>query len=84
MLKNSRDICNIRWSEIKQITAGKINLLTYEPVVICLSHSENNKHGTLFQELILGFDENPTISFPINQHIPKNVLPTTMPSLYAK
>jgi hypothetical protein len=57
ILKNSQPIMAVPWNSVKKIIAGKIDRLTYDPIVICLSDSVDGQHGIAFEEFMDGFHE---------------------------
>ena len=57
ILKNNRSIATVPWTSIKKIIAGKIDRLTYDPVVICLCDSIDGQRGVVFEEFMDGFQE---------------------------
>ncbi|QYJ72351.1 hypothetical protein K0H59_04650 [Shewanella sp. FJAT-51649] len=56
LFKNNMAITVIDWDNICSITAFKQDNLTVDPVVLCLCHSPDTKHGTAFNEFMSGFD----------------------------
>jgi hypothetical protein len=57
ILKNSRLLVSVPWSSVKRIIVGKLDRLTYDPIVICLTDSNNERNGVEFEEFMDGFQD---------------------------
>ncbi len=55
--KNGKLLTCINWADIQSIAVGKLDRVTYDPIVIYLAHSPDGNNGTGFEEFMLGFSE---------------------------
>lgn len=56
LLKNDVVLTRINWADVSSIAAFRQDRITYDPIVICLVHSPDEKYGTSFSEFVKGFD----------------------------
>ena len=55
--KNDELVVGIEWADIVEISAWKLDRLTYDPIYIYFRRSEDEKDGIGFEELVDGFDD---------------------------